>query len=278
MSRDREHDKWIPWYVDDTPAWRKLSLSARGAMEGIARKLNDKTGKLYLRRGGLPSLAELLGCRWEELEPAIGELFGQHRVEWDGSTFCLSDPEYLERRRRTSADRMRAKRQRDACDACDACDASDVTPVTPVTVTPVTAVLVSSSLVSSGSDLSLGSDPPSWWGSTLETIEANTGVKLPAGEAWLRYSGHRSTKSLPCTAQDAGYWLASVMVREARADRDERAHREQRDKDFDAARREKKVDYTPKYEQPTREQSKAMAEEFARRVRELGPQPRKVGT
>lgn len=258
-ARDREHDEWIPWYVDDTPGWIELSLAARGAMEGIARKLNRKTGKLSLRRG-LPSLALVLHCRWEELEPALAELISKGKVTWDGALFVLADPEYLERRRAGSRERMARKRSRDAGDA------SDVTSVTSVTDPPcdasdVTSPLLSSSLSDLGSQKRSPSrkDPPDWWVTACETVEMTTGVKLRAAEAWLRYSGHRRTNAKPMGHDDAVYWLTTVDVKEARQER----HREQREKDLDAARRERKTDYTPKHEQPTREQSKAMVAALA---------------
>lgn len=149
MSRDREHDKWIPWYVEDTQGWLELSLLARGAMAELARKFNTK-GELYLKRG-FSELAFLLRLDLStEVEPALAELVTKGKVTWDAERCVLSDPDYTFRKRRSSADRMADKRARDREAKRDASD------VTPVTVTHVTPVLVSSVLVSS--DLSLGSD------------------------------------------------------------------------------------------------------------------------
>jgi hypothetical protein len=218
-ARDREHDEWIPWYVEDTPGWLELTLVARGAMEGIARKLNRKTGKLTLRRG-LSSLAVLLHVRWEELEPALAELVAKGKVEWDGSTFTLSDPDYLERKRRSGADRvadLRARRK-----SSPPPDVTDVTlpalpPLPALHVTDVTPVLVSSSLISSDSDLGSDAregDPPPWFATAVDVVAMGTGVALPVAESWLRYDGHREGKGLPRTAKDAQYWLTTVMVPE----------------------------------------------------------------
>jgi len=260
VSRDYRHAKWVPWYIEDTQSWLELSLMARGAMAELARKFNAK-GEIHLRRG-LSSLAFLLRVDWErELEPALAELIAVGKVTWDGARFVLADPQWVERQRMGSAERMRDLRARRKSDVGDA---SDVTSVTSVTTPHVTPVLVSSDLVSSGSsDLGSGSprrtDPPEWWTAACETVEMTTGVKLRAAEAWLRYAGHRRSNAKPMTHDDAVYWLTTVDVREARQER----HREQREKDQDAARRERKVDYTPKYEQPTREQSKAMVAALA---------------
>lgn len=60
---------------------------------------------------------------------------------------------------------------------------------------------------------------PAWWEDVCETVESNTGEKLRRPEAWIRYSGHRHGKRLAPNARDAGYWLATVMVREARDER-----------------------------------------------------------
>lgn len=163
--RDREHDKWIPWYVDDTPGWLQLSLAARGAAEGIARKLNDKTGALYLRRG-LESLAVLLHVSWSELEPAMQELCASGKFIWDETGRTLRDPDFGERKRPSNADRVARfrERQRVRGEASTYPDETDVTPVTlqalpPLRETPVTDVtlplvssdLISSDLISSGS-------------------------------------------------------------------------------------------------------------------------------
>lgn len=232
MTRDYEHDEWIPWYVADTEGWLELSLAARGAAEGIARKMNRK-GELSLRRG-LSGLAKLLGCRWEELEPALAELIAQGRVTWDGDRFLLSDPGYVARKRKGSADRMREFRANRKARS----DGGDVTSVTslqadPVTgVTPVLVSLVSSDLIS-GSDLASG--PPAWFGTALDVIEMGTGEKLPPGEAWLRYDGHRAGKGIEPTAKDAQYWLTTVMVPELRKARDETARRNARDGERTAA-------------------------------------------
>lgn len=220
-ARDREHDKWIPWYVDDTPGWLELSLAARGAMEGIARKLNDKTGTIVLRKG-LPSLALLLHVSWSELEPAIAQLLATGKLTWDGSNFQLSDPDYLERRRRSGAERTADWRARKK---------ADVTPVTsPLSptsqaspVTGVTPVLVLSDLISSGSDL--GSDarppadgsPPAWWdGACDATIMAIGGEVLERRALWVQYLASRKRKVWSMDHTDAVGWLTAVLRSERR--------------------------------------------------------------
>jgi hypothetical protein len=231
-ARDYEHDEWIPWYVADTEGWLELSLAARGAAEGIARKMNRK-GELSLRRG-LSGLAKLLGCRWEELEPALAELIAQGRVVWDGSRFLLSDPGYVARKRKGSADRVREHRAREKA-ARDACNVTSVTGDQSDHVTDVTPVLVLSDLISSDLRSDLASGPPAWFGTALDVIEMNTGEKLPAGEAWLRYDGHRAGKGIEPTAKDAQYWLTTVMVPELRKARDETARRNASDEKRTAA-------------------------------------------
>ncbi len=233
-ARDREHDKWIPWYVDDSPGWLELTLAARGAMEGIARKLNDKTGKLHLRRG-LPSLAILLHVTWAELEPAIAELIAKGKVEWDGSTFTLFDPDYIERKRRNSADRMAEKRARDREGVTRVTSpASLPSPASHSdSVTGVTPVLVLSDLVSSGSGSPSDADvleaPPAWWAAAVASVEMTTGEAIDAGTVWLRYAGHRSGKGKRPTARDAQYWIAGVVVPELKKAREEAHHRGERD-------------------------------------------------
>ena len=161
-QRDYEHDTWIAWYVEDTAGWLALSLAARGAMAEVARKLNRK-GELTLRRG-LSSLAVILRLRWEgELEPAIAELLEAGKILWDESRSLLFDPDYVARRRSSSADRMREKRARDARAPSDA---RDVTSVTTVTVTPV--------LVSSLSSADRDQDPE-----ITGPPDGSTGVEWP---------------------------------------------------------------------------------------------------
>jgi hypothetical protein len=236
-ARDREHDEWIPWYVEDSPGWLELSLAARGAMEGIARKLNRRTGQLALRRG-LPSLALLLHVPWSDLEPAIAELIEKGKVTWDGST--LFDPDYSERKRRSGADRQAEYRARKKGESSPVSTES-VTRVTDVTsppsrVTPGDArdgcsSLVLSSLISSesGSQTREADGPPDWWASVLEQIHAQLGEELPAAAAWLRYDGHRAGKGIEPTRKDALYWLTTVMVREQKDAREEAHRRNARD-------------------------------------------------
>lgn len=273
-ARDYEHDEWIPWYVEDTPGWLELSLGARGAMAEIARKLN-RGGELRLRRG-LSSLAVLLRLRWEgELEGAVAELIAAGKVRWDGSTFTLSDPEYLARKRRSSADRMRDHRARSKRDASDGGDVTSVTSERGARVTRVTPVLVSSDLISSGSDLETqtrattvpDTGPPDWWEPTLASIEMTTGESLPSGEAWLRYSGHRASKEppKPVSKPDAQYWLTSVMIPERRKARDDAHHRDKRDAHFDAKRKFSK-DGPEKPPSLTKAQEQAFADQLAARV------------
>ena len=129
----------------------------------------------------------------------------------------------------------------------------------------VSASYSTSTSVSSGSQIA---SPPAWWQSTLDTLEANTGVKLAAGEAWLRYAGHRASKEppKPTSPPDALHWLGTVMVAEHRKARDEAYHREKRDADFDSRRRVAR-EGPPKPPPPTKAQADAFAEELATRVR-----------
>jgi len=259
VKRSYDEERYLPWYRRPTPTWLELSIAARGVLVSVAMELNDATGTLFLRRG-LSSLATMLRVSLAELEPALAELLEAGKLKWDPDSQTLSDPEYLDRKRPTSTERVRKHRSRNAGN------------VTSVSDPPCNGETVSSSLLFSSlsdSDLSLGSgspsstDPPAWWGDACELVEQNTGVTLERGPAWLRYWGHRTKSGKRIAKPDAIYWLTSVDVKELAKAREEARHREQRDKDFDAARRERKVDYTPKHEQPTREQSKAMVAALA---------------
>ncbi len=261
MKRSYDDERYLPWYRRPTPTWLELSVAARGVLVSVAMELNDATGAMALRRG-LSSLSTLLRIPWADLEPALTELLKVGKLAWDTETQTLSDPEYGDRRRPTSKERMRKKRERDA---------SDVTSVTNVTGPPCDASDVTSSLlsvpISSGSGSQIAS-PPAWWQGTLDTVEANMGVRLAPGEAWLRYAGHRASKEppKPTSPPDALHWLGTVMVAEARKARDEAHHREKRDKDFDAKRRFAK-DGPEKPPAPSKAQAEQFAAELAARVR-----------
>jgi hypothetical protein len=116
LSRDYRHEDWIPWYTEDSPGWLELSLAARGAAEGIARKMGRDRDELHLGSRGLRGLAILLHCRWEDLEPALAELLspGPHgeppRLVYDPERQVIHDPEAADRRRPTSTGRVRAHR------------------------------------------------------------------------------------------------------------------------------------------------------------------------
>lgn len=109
---DWASSEWMPWYKPDTAGWLELSLAARGAMAEVARKL-DKSGQLHLGRRGLRALATLLRLKWDgELEPAVIELIADGRLTWDLQSGILSDPEFEQRRRPSSTERMRELRSR----------------------------------------------------------------------------------------------------------------------------------------------------------------------
>lgn len=243
----RDRGDWIPWYLADSASWLELSLAARGAAEGIARKMGRTSGELHLGSRGLRGLALLLGCSWEELEPAITELLsGPHpRLVLSEDQRVLIDPDHASRKRPTSAERVRRHRARRAeSDACNVTSVSSVADVstpgalassrevaTDVTVTRVPSRLVSSDL-SLGSDLSGRSEdpqqvtareveplpdaPPAWWSAAVATAEQTTGRTLEQPAArWLEYRAARERKGWPPSQRDAVGWLAAVLAADA---------------------------------------------------------------
>lgn len=241
----RDRGDWIPWYLADSASWLELSLAARGAAEGIARKMGRTSGELHLGSRGLRGLALLLGCSWEELEPAITELLsGPHpRLVLSEDQRVLIDPDHASRKRPTSAERVRRHRARRADG--DACNVTGVTSVTE-TVTRVPSRLVSSDL-SLGSDLSGRSEdpqqvtarepdvppanappsvsppaeelpdaPPAWWLGAVATAEQTTGRTLDQVPArWLEYRAARERKGWKPSPRDAVGWVAAVLSADA---------------------------------------------------------------
>lgn len=250
MSRE---DDFIPWYRRATAGWLELSGLARGVLVSISMELNPKTGELTLRRG-LPSLAILIRLPWEIIEPALAELVAAGKLEWDGSRFVLFDPEYTQRKRKSSTERMAEKRARDKSkSAPPPCDASDVTSVThppcdasdgPFILSP----LISSDLISEKipeEDPSARAPaptepteaiPPTWWDAACETVESGTGTPIQRKLAWLRYFGHRKTNGKRITRSDAVYWLTTVDVREAQKERQAAADKREREAKWDRQR------------------------------------------
>lgn len=251
----RDRGDWIPWYLADSASWLELSLAARGAAEGIARKMGRTSGELHLGSRGLKGLALLLGCSWDELEPAITELLaGEHpRLVLSEDHRVLIDPDHASRRRPTSAERVRRHRARRADG--DACNVTSVTGVTTVTetVTRVPSRLVSSDLLSLGSDLPRSEDPPqvtareadrppsvpppapvadlpdaapSWWSAAVATVEQTSGLRVAdLGALWLEYRGARERKGWAPSQRDAVGWLAAVARSDARRAREGPARR-----------------------------------------------------
>jgi hypothetical protein len=280
MSR-YDDEQFLLWFTRPTPTWLELSAAARGVAISVAMELNPRTGALTLRKG-LASLAVLVRIPWETLEPALAELIAAGKLAWDGSNFSLSDPEYGERRRKTSADRMREKRERErqssppppSCDASDACDVTSVTPI-PCDAGDAPSYLISSDLISDrkipeeipsararAPDPPVSTGPPPWFGEAIETVEAQTGEKLRLADSWLRYSGHRTNKGLPKNQQDAVYWLTTVMVPEARKERRDESSRREREA--------KRTTGQPVFEQPqklTPDEQRKLAEQIPMRRR-----------
>ena len=267
VIRSYDDEEFIPWYREETPGWIELSMAERGALVSIAMRLNRKTGELPLRRG-LESLAVLLRTPWGELEPLLRRLLDLGKLSWDAERLTLFDPEHAHRRRRTSADRMRDKRERDRAsepppssrDACDASDARDVTPKQEGGVTPLSSPLISSDLKSGreSAEREGPPDPPDWFRSACESVAQQTGEAIEIRPAWLRYWGHRKTSGKRMAQPDAVYWLTTVDAKEAAKERRDRA-----DKRENYARSREGPPLPPK---PTPEQSKKFAEELAQRL------------
>ena len=270
MSR-YDDEPFMLWFTRPTATWLELSAEARGVAISIAMTMaTGQSGSLTLRKG-LPSLARVVQIPWEKLEPALSELIAAGKLEWDGSRFVLFDPEFANRKRKSSADRMRDKRAKDAAkaaadtdspppvssrprDAGDTCDVTSVTRATdlPCDVSDAPSNLISSDLISDPISEEIQSararpttpavtaDPdnpePDWWPGVLETVGQGTGVHLPGRESWLRYAGHRASKFRPAERRDAVHWLTTVMVKEAREAREKARRDRERDAKFDRQR------------------------------------------
>ena len=140
-----------------------------------------------------------------------------------------------------------------------------------------------STSISSGSDLEIASPaeevtgirpkaavpaadpgkPPEWFVTAIGVIAMTTGVELPAGEAWLRYDGHRDGKGLARTQADAQYWLTTVMVPEQREALRRAVRDRERDAKFKPGGRAAEPDRPPP---PTPEQAKRFAENLSARL------------
>ncbi len=253
MSR-YDDEPFLLWFTRPTATWLELSAEARGVAISVAMEIgHGKSGGITLRKG-LQSLETTIRIPWAKLEPALAELIAAGKLTWDGARFVLFDPEFADRRRKTSADRMRDKRSRDltpskASPEASVCDASDVTSVTHVTESTCDAGDGTSNLISSDLSGSLGgaggATPPAWFGEALETVEVQTGEKLRPPDSWLRYSGHRAGKGIAANQQDAVYWLATVMVPEARRERRAESDKRDRDAKFDAERAGRHSKFAP---------------------------------
>lgn len=255
-------ESYLPWYRRPTATWLELSAAARGVLVSVAMELNHRTGRLTLRKG-LPSLAIILRIPWEVLEPALGELIAAEKLVWDGSKFELYDPEHEQRRVPTSRERVARYRARKAAEPApplpapspreeetkekkrEEGNASNVGNVTSVTETP----------------------RPEWFDSVCERVMGDTGERFGIPEAWIRYGGHRKNKAVAMNANDASYWLGTVMVPEARRERQARSEREQGRRDRYAPPEPPKV---------SREQAQREAKAFADRL--LEAKRKAVGT
>jgi len=243
-------ESYLPWYRRPTATWLELSASARGVLVSVAMELNHRTGKLTLRKG-LPSLAIILRIPWETLEPALGELIAAGKLAWDGSNFVLSDPEHEERRVPTSRERVAKHRAKKA----EAAPLSALSPEEEIREEKKREEGNASNVCNVTSVTESG--PPGWFVTTAERVMGDTGERFAVPEAWIRYSGHRRNKSVAMNANDASYWLGTVMVPETRRERQAKSDREQSRRDrFDP----------PAPPKPSREQAQREAKLFAERM------------
>lgn len=85
-------------------------------------------------------------------------------------------------------------------------------------------------------------------------------VDLRPADCWLRYAGHRADKGKRPEANDARYWLTTVMVPEARKEAAAAARQRERDKRF--------ADHRPRYDKPTAAQTAEFGKSLQARVAE----------
>ncbi len=151
MKRAYDDETFLPWYRRPSATWLELSAPARGVLVSVAMELSQKRGELTLRRG-LESLAVIVRIPWPVLGPALDELIAVGKLAWDPAEAILSDPEYLDRARPTSKERVakhreakvaadaereedqkrREEKRREVTLQAAGCEAE--TPVTPVTL------------------------------------------------------------------------------------------------------------------------------------------------
>ena len=261
MSHDDR--KFRPWYTPDTARWLRLSLAARGLIAELLRKWDDRG---EIRAESTEDIAILLRLSVAEVEPALEECIKAGRLQWDGTGGVLRDPDFQARQRKSSKDWMREKRAREKAqrEACEASDARDITPPSSEGCDASSPLLSSDLISSSEADqkiLTGGSSadpPPKWFADVVAAVELATVVDLRVPDCWLRYAGHRAEKGKKPSANDARYWLTTVMVPEAR----EATRRAARDRERDARFK----DHTPKHEKPTAGQTSAFQAELKRRL------------
>lgn len=255
-----------PWYLPDTARWLQLSLGARGLVAELVRKL-DRHGRIALGEDPAADLAIILRLDGGDTRKALDELIAAGRIVWDADARVLIDPDLPARLRQGSASRMATKRARDKAAAAPPISASPAPDPDSVTSRHARHIPSPSDLICSDliSDLKIPEEipsareapdepeppvvrplasvpdasgpPPPWWPDALATVHVQTSTLLPAGEAWLAYAGHRAGKRLPATQQDALYWLARVMVPDARKAAAEAVRTAARDARWDAERK-----------------------------------------
>lgn len=218
---DYRNADWIPWYVDDSPGWLELSLAARGAMAEIARKLNRKTGTIELRRG-LSSLAGLLRVRWEgELEPALTELIEKGKLTWNGDAGLLCDPDYLDRRRPTSTERVNEYRRRKAetDETLQPFQQHESLHVTDVTVKRHRGEESRSDQIDRERAGACTPELTAHRVARLQAIAQAAGITIDPRDEWETYVADRARKAKPISDADWEYWLRNA-VKFARRDRE----------------------------------------------------------
>ncbi len=284
-ARDYTHDDWIPWYVRDSASWLELSLAARGAAEGIARKMGRSKEELHLGSRGLLGLARTLGCTWEELEPALQELMRHGpngetpRLIYDRERNSLRDPDAERRRRPTSTKRVQSHRaKRDGTHSAETHETVSPVSTQQETGACVPSLLISSDLISDPkipeeipSAREEPTDPlarPEWFDAACDTVETNLPAeKIERPLAWLRYHGHRtspeSIKSM--SAADARYWLTSVDIPDARKARQAAAEKREREARWDKERQKPGAFVEP--QKLTADEQRELAEKFPMRLR-----------
>jgi hypothetical protein len=110
---DYAKERWLKMYTRDTGTWCLLRWQTRGLILELSRKV-DEDGVIHAGKGGLVTIARMLGGDYEEMAPFLTEALDAGKLVWNEDAGELLVDGHKERQAARTSDAERQRKSRAA--------------------------------------------------------------------------------------------------------------------------------------------------------------------